>query len=258
MIYQVFYDSDSAKCTEVRQKFVTPCGVYKSRKLDRIAGCIYDDEKYPNLADHNTFCEWRVLYYVWKHYPSTWVGFTSWRHDAKHFTPSLQSIDQRWVLSHLSKFPIVGFLQMPLRSLLLEGMAEAEGATLKTQFIQWTFVETLLGEQLNDHRSIPLAMYHDSTYWDFVMHQFKGLYGIDIERELDWMLLGTIDPLHTWCNAFVARWDYFDGYMKMFTPIAFALLERFGSHPNDLELAYICERLIIIYNYIRFSQKRFN
>jgi hypothetical protein len=256
MIYQVFYDSNSAKCTGARHKFVTPCGVYKSRDLDRIPGCIYDDEKYPNLTDHNTLCEWRVLFYVWKNYPSSWIGFTSWRHDEKCFSPPLQFVDENWLKSNLDRYPIIGFAQRPLRSLLLKGMAEVSGATLKTQFIQWKIVESLAGIQLNDSRSIPLAKYHDIRYWDFVIHEFRRIYGIDIERELDWVSLGAIDRLHTWCNAFVVHWDYFDRYMTMFAPIVFGLLDRFGSHPTDLELAYICERLIILYNYIQYSNNK--
>lgn len=255
MIYQVFYDHYSAQGVDTRHRQVIPCGVHESRFLDRIQGCIYDDEKSPNLTDHNTLCEWRVLYYVWKHYPSAWVGFTSWRHDAKNFKPSLRSIDETWLHASLRRWPIIGLYQRPLRSLFLEGLAETEGATLKTQFVQWRIAESLSGIQLNDSRSIPLAKYHDFVYWEFVMREFRSLYGIDMEKELDWVSLGRVDHLHTWCNAFVARWDYFNGYMTMFAPIVFGLLDRFGSHSTDLELAYICERLIILYNYLQYAKK---
>jgi hypothetical protein len=256
MIYQVFFDQNSADFIELQHRFITPCGVYKSREMDRIAGCIYDDEITPNLTSHNTLCEWRVLYYVWKHYPRNWVGFTSWRHNEKHFSPQLMAIDEKWLMSSLKKSPITGLAVRPLRSLLLNGIPKKAKATLKTQFLQWKFVESLAGAQLNDSRSIPLGKYHDSPYWDFVMQEFSRLYGIHLERELDWVSLGRLDRLHTWCNAFVSRWGYFDGYMAMFTPIVFGLLDRFGSHPTDLELAYICERLIILYNYIQYSENK--
>jgi glycosyltransferase involved in cell wall biosynthesis len=104
---------------------------------------------------------------------------------------------------------------------------------------------------------MPLAKYHSAPYWDFVMNQYHNLHGINLEKELDWKKLAKVDILHTWCNAFVARWEYFDEYMSQFSPIVLSMLDFFGSHPSDLELSYICERLIILFNYIRYSENKF-
>lgn len=254
MIYQVFYDNRSARGIEHQHPLVTPCGVFKSREQARIPGCIYDDEKRPNLTQHNTLCEWRVLYYVWQHHPSTWVGFTSWQHDKKKFHPSMAPINEAWVCDVLKKRPIFGFAQWPLASLMLPELRGHIAISLKSQFLQWKIYENLIGLPLNDARSIPLGKYHDLPYWDFVMQALRTRYGIDIEKELDWQALADVDALHTWCNAFIADWKYFDGYMRMFSPIVLSMLQRFGSHTTDLELAYICERLIILYNYIQYEQ----
>ena len=254
MIYQVFYDKHSANCIEHQHPLITPCGVFKSREQARIPGCIYDDEKQPNLTQHNTLCEWRVLYYVWQHHPSAWVGFTSWQHDKKKFHPSMALIDEAWVHTALKKTPIVGFAVWPLESLMLAELKGRLGISLKSQFLQWKIYEDLIGMPLNDARRMPLGKYHDLPYWNFVMQALTCRYGIDIEKELDGYALAGVDALHTWCNAFIADWRYFDGYMRMFSPIVLSMLQRFGSHARDLELAYICERLIIIYNYIQYRQ----
>jgi hypothetical protein len=258
MIYQIFYDEKSLRSVDLAHRWIRPCGVHLARQLPRPAGYIYDDEALPNLTQHNTLCEWRVLYYVWKHHPSPWVGFTSWRHDAKHFRPQLMAIDETWLISSLNHSPITGLAVRPLRSLMLNQVAGKDDVTLKTQFLQWKIVESLSGVKLNDSRCMPLGKYHDLPYWDFVMQAFHRCYGIHLERELDWVSLGHVDRLHTWCNAFVARWDFFDNYMSLFTPIVMGLLEHFGSHPEDLELSYICERLIILHNYIQYSENRMN
>lgn len=256
MIYQIFYDYQSLQQVNNHKGLIRPFGVHLARQQERRADYLYDDEKIPNLTEHNTLCEWRVLYYVWKHHPSEWVGFTSWRHDFKNFSPQIEHIDMPWVLSALKMFPIAGFAVRPLKELIVKNVVPYEEATLKSQFLQWSWIENKLGVRINDMRQMPMARFHSETYWNFVMQQFQSLYGVNLEKELDWDALGKIDKLHTWCNAFVARWAYFDDYMSTFSPIVLNMLDHFGSHPKDLELSYICERLIILHNYIRHANNR--
>ncbi len=74
---------------------------------------------------------------------------------------------------------------------------------------------------------------------------------MDVEPYLD--DLASVEYLHTFCHAFVARWEYFDDYLRHSYPIVMGLLERFGNHPTDLELSYVCERLLILHNYVRLG-----
>ncbi len=257
MIYQTFYDETSKQAVQNPPALIKPIGVYKARRIERVPEYLYDDEKRPNLTAHNTLCEWRTLFYIWKHYPDKWVGFTSWKHDRKGFAPSIDRLDERWVLQHLADKSIAGFMVRPLQALMIKDLDPELEPTLKSQFIQWSLVEDILEKKVNDTRSMPMGRFHNPVYWDFVMDEYRCVHGIDLARELDWVGLGRIDALHTWCNAFVARWDYFDDYMRHFSPIVMSLLEYFGSHPVNLELSYICERLIILFNYIRYSNNAF-
>jgi hypothetical protein len=140
--------------------------------------------------------------------------------------------------------------------LMIRNFDGYDSITLKSQFLQWSLVETALEMPMNDHRRLPLGKYHSPRYWDFVITRYQSYYGINLEKELDWRMLGKIRPLHTWCNAFICRWDYFDTYMTVFSPIVLDMLAHFGSHPSELELSYICERLIVIHNYIQFSNNK--
>lgn len=235
-----------------RKGLVTPFGVHHARNLTREAGFLYDDVSTPNLTNHNTFCEWRVMYYVWKHHISEWVGFTSWAHHLKPFQPKLNQLTHGNITSALSRLPIAGFCAVPLRSLIQPQFKSILKPTLKNQFIQNYMIDKSLDDGFRDSRGMPLGRYHSPLYWDAMINEFKTLYSIDLDQELDWVSLSQVDHLHTWCNAFVARWSYFDSYMQIFSPIALALLKKFGSHPTDLELSYICERFIIINNYLQF------
>ncbi len=257
MIYQIFYDDNSLKAVQDSPASVMPVGVHEACRFPRVPEYVYDDEKYPNLTSHNTLCEWRVLYYIWNHYPDKWVGFTSWKHDRKGFAPAINRLGEQWALQNLAEKPISGFMVRPLQSVMIKDLDHRQEPTLKSQFIQWSLVEDLLQKKVHDTRSMPMGRYHRSIYWDFVMQGYRRVHGIDLEKELDWSSLGRIDFLHTWCNAFVAQWDYFDMYMRQFSPIVMSMLEYFGSHPVDLELSYICERLIILFNYIRYSDNAF-
>jgi len=253
MIYQIYYDDRICQATANGSDCIKPFGVFKSLLLPRAKHALYDDEKNPNLTAHNTFCEWRVLYYIWKHFPSPWVGFTSWQHNLKGFLPPLDRITPGWIDAGLKTAPIKGFIVRPLHSVMVGPVDACILPTLKDQFLQWSLLEGTIGKRINDVRGMPMGRYHSAPYWDFVIKEYRRIYGADLADELDWVALGKIDALHTWCNAFIARWSYFDDYMKQFSPIALGLLDFFGSHPIDLELSYICERLIIIYNYIKYS-----
>ena len=100
MIYQIYYDQNSLESINHSNDAITPFGVYKARFLKRQSDHLYDDQKSPNLTTHNTLCEWRVLYYIWKHYPSPWIGFTSWQHDRKKFKPETNRISKDLCESH--------------------------------------------------------------------------------------------------------------------------------------------------------------
>lgn len=257
MIYQIYYDEKIVNASKNKNDHVQTFGVYKARMLPRLKNCLYDDQRKPNLTDHNTLCEWRVLYYIWKHYPSQWVGFTSWQHNQKGFFPKIENIDSSGIKSVLNDNPIEGFCVRSLPSLMIKKSGINHETTLRQQFVQWSLVEHVIGKQINDTRGMLKGRYHTAPYWDFIINAYRDIYGIDLQKEIDWIALGKVENLHTWCNAFVARWDYFDAYMRMFSPIVLGLLDYFGSHPTDLELSYICERLIIIYNYMRYSNNDF-
>lgn len=257
MIYQIYYDANSFKGVCDSNPIVTPFGVFKAKQHPRNPEHFYDDQRLPNLTAHNTLCEWRVLYYVWKHHPSPWVGFTSWAHNQKQFHPAIASVTKGHCESVLKHHNIAGFCLRPLRQLILPDVPSELDLTLKLQYNQWSLMEKRNGINYLDSRRLPLGKYHDIKYWNFVMEEYHTLYGINLEKELDFVFLGTIQALHTWCNAFVARWDYFDAYMTRFSPIVMAMLEHFGSHPTELELSYICERLIILHNYIKYANNEF-
>lgn len=257
MIYQIFYDQRSAAGISADHELITPCGVYKARQFDRSPGVICDDEKEPNLTDHNTLCEWRVLFYVWKHYPSKWVGFTSWQHNRKGFQPITDKMDAHWLSSSLRNSNITGFITRSLQETSIHGIDNINKLTLKTQFLQWSRIEQIINKKVNDVRKTPMGKYHSEPYWDFVMREFHKIHGLNLEKELNWIELGKVRKLHTWCNAFVAKWEYFDEYMTLFSPLVLEMLDFFGSHPVDLELSYICERLIIIFNYLKYSNNEF-
>jgi len=257
MIYQIFYNKASLETVQNSPDFIKRLGVNDARYLQRVPSYIYDDERSPNLTEHNTLCEWRALYYIWKHYPSSWVGFTSWQHDRKGFTPMLHRLNLQWVKRSLEDKPIAGFVVKPLKPLMVRGIDRHLGVTLKSQFLQWSKLERISKADINDNRAMPMGRFHSESYWDFVIDDYRRLYGVDLEKEIDWSEIGQNEFLHTWCNAFVAKWDYFDAYMRQFSPIVFNLLEYFGSHPLNLELSYICERLIIMFNYIRFTHNNF-
>ena len=253
MIYQIFYDERSKHDLVIQPGLITPFGVHHARNLKRETDYIYDDELTPNLTEHNTLCEWRAMYYVWKHLHSNWVGFTSWGHDKKKFQPRLCEFTLQGIESVLSKYSLAGFCVVPVSSLILQPYRNCTLATLKNHFIQYYHINKDIPGSFLDSRGRQLGDYCNVIYWDFIINEFKKQYSIDLEQELDWVQLGKVAYLHTWCNAFVARWKYFDDYMRMFSPIVLAMLDHFGSHPTDLELSYICERLIIIYNYIQYS-----
>lgn len=258
MLYQIYYDDKIMNATMAPGQSIQPFGVHEAKSLPRQAHCLYDDERLPNLTEHNTLCEWRVLYYIWRHYPTQWVGFTSWQHDRKGFSPIIGNITTQWIQSAIKCNPISGFIVRPLYSVMIQTPDERDKLSLRQQFLQWSMIEHIIGKKIYDTRGMPLSRYHTAPYWDFVMNAYRDLYGVNLEKDLDWNSLAGVDDLHVWCNAFVAHWDYFNAYMKMFSPIALGLLEYFGSHPVDLELSYICERLIIIYNYIRYANNDFS
>lgn len=257
MIYQIYYDEPSSRGICGSNPIVKPFGVFKAKQLPRNHRHIYDDQHSPNLTGHNTLCEWRVLYYIWKHHPSPWVGFTSWSHNQKHFYPAIESIEKDHCKSVLKHHNIAGFCLRPLHQLIHPDMVREFDCTLKIQFTQWSIMEKRDGRNYSDKRMLPLGKYHDIKYWNFVIREYLSLYGINLEKELDFVSLGTIQALHTWCNAFAVNWDYFDDYMTRFSPIVLSMLDYFGSHPTDLELSYICERLIILNNYIKYTQNEF-
>jgi hypothetical protein len=257
MIYQIFYDFNSRRHIQAVPGLVKPCGVYKACQLEHHPDYVYDDEKTPNLTEHNSLCEWRALYYIWRHYPSKWVGFTSWRHDQKGFMPAIANLKKSEIISILNRVPIAGFVVRPLADLMIRNFSESSAMTLRSQFLQWSLVETALDTPMNDQRRLPLGKYHSSQYWDFVIGRYQSYFGINLDKDLDWEALGKIRSLHTWCNAFVCHWEYFDKYMTAFSPIVLDMLDHFGSHPEELELSYICERLIIIHNYIQYSNDQF-
>lgn len=257
MIYQIYYDKHSFGGICDLNSIIKPFGVFKAKQLPRNHKHIYDDQRSPNLTEHNTLCEWRVLYYIWNHYPSPWVGFTSWSHNQKRFYPAIEFIEKDHCESALKYHNIAGFCLRPLGNLIYPDMAREFGYTLKTQFNQWSIMEKRDGLNYSDRRMLPLGKYHDIKYWNFVIREYHTLYGINLEKELDFISLGTIPALHTWCNAFVAIWDYFDDYMTQFSPIVMSMLDHFGSHSTELELSYICERLIILHNYIKYTKNEF-
>lgn len=257
MIYQVYYDKRSSSEIATANPVVVPFGVFHARALPRNPGHIYDDEREPNLTEYNTLCEWRALFYIWKHRPGPWVGFTSWSHNRKGFTPKIESIRKEQCEDILRYHNIAGFYAQPLRKLIAPTIGQKFGITLKVQFTQWSLMEQTTGQVNLDKRMLPLGKYHHIDYWDFVIREFQSLYGADLEKELDFQALGDIPALHTWCNAFVANWAYFNDYMTTFSPIVISMIDHFGSHPTDLELAYICERLIILHNYIKYTKREF-
>jgi hypothetical protein len=257
MIYQIYYDSHSSNGVVTDNPIVVPFGVFHARSLPRNIGHLYDDEQEPNLTDHNTLCEWRVLFYIWKHRPAPWVGFTSWAHNRKGFSPRIESVWEKQCEDVLKYHNIVGFYAKPLRLLISPDIGHEFGMTLKVQFTQWSILEEKTKRVNVDRRLLPLGKYHHIKYWDFVMREFQSLYGVDLEKELDFRALGDIPVLHTWCNAFVVNWAYFNDYMTTFSPIVISMIDHFGSHPTDLELAYICERLIILHNYIKYTNYEF-
>lgn len=257
MIYQVYYDAHSYLGVDGSNSVVVPFGVFKARQLPRMHNHVYDDEKSPNLTDHNTLCEWRVLYYVWKHHAAQWVGFTSWSHNQKGFYPKIESVEGGQCERALRIHNIVGFCLRPLKSLIPADIASEFGITLKTQFLQWALAEQRNKLNIFDKRKMPLGKYHHLVYWDFVIQEYQSLYGINLERELDFRALGNVTALHTWCNSFICNWQYFNDYMKAFSPVVLGMLDHFGSHPTDLELSYICERLIILHNYIKYTNNEF-
>lgn len=256
MIYQIFYDEKSRAGVRPRPNFIVPFGVHRARQLVPEEGYLYDGTLSPNLAEHNTLCEWRALYYVWKHHRSAWVGFTSWRHDEKQFAPPLAGITRDWVEGVLARTPIYGFAAARPIVLVPPPFRHSTGVTLLQHYSY--LYEKSLGRPggTRDVRGLPFGCYHHPRYLEFVFREFERRYGIALETALDWSKLAQARSLHTWCNAFVARWEYFDDYMTMFSPVVLALLEHFGSHPTDLELCYVCERLIILYNYLRASGLR--
>jgi hypothetical protein len=257
MIYQIYYNDHSSNEIVTTNPVVVPFGVFQAKSLPRKPGHVYDDEKEPNLTDYNTLCEWRVLFYIWKHRPAPWVGFTSWSHDRKCFAPNIESIRKEQCEGVLKHHNIVGFYAQPLRKLIRPAIAHKFGLTLKVQFTQWSVMEQTTGIVNVDQRMLPLGKYHHIKYWDFVIREFQSLHGVNLEKELDFHALGDIPVLHTWCNAFVVNWSYFNDYMTTFSPIVFSMIDHFGSHPTDLELAYICERLIILHNYIKYTNHEF-
>jgi hypothetical protein len=258
MIYQIYYDQDSFGGINLSNDVIIPFGVHNAKSLKRQNCHLYDDQKSPNLTEHNTLCEWRVLYYIWKHYPSPWIGFTSWQHDRKRFTPVTNSISRMLCDSALNHHNIVGFCIYPLKSLIAPTIAKHTKITLKAQFAQWHIAEDILGYKIPDNRNMAMCKYHDVTYWNFVIDEYRNLYGVNLEKDLDFISLGSIDKLHTWSNAFIAKWEYFNEYMTVFSPIVLSMLDHFGSHPKDLELSYICERLIILHNYIKYTNNEFS
>lgn len=257
MIYQIYYDQRSSEGIAAANPVIVPFGVHAARHLSRRPGHVYDDDRRPNLAEHNTLCEWRVLYYVWKHCPAPWVGFTSWAHNQKNFKPAIESVRKEQCESILRHYNIAGFYVEPLKRLIPKFIAKEYGYTLKTQFLEYSIVEILMGRTTLDARMRPLSHFHRLKYWNFVIQEFQYLYGINLEQELDFEALGEIKALHTWSNAFIANWDYFNDYMTTFSPIVLAMLEYFGSHPKELELSFICERLIILHNYIKYANDQF-
>jgi len=254
MIYQIFYNEKSKGHVSTIPGLVTPFGVHEGKLLPREPGYLYDDECQPNLTEHNTLCEWRVMYYVWKHRPSSWVGFTSWTHDEKGFSPQLKLLTPEWIDRTLQQQDIFGFGVRTPAEFMLPGLKDKLTANLKNQFVQWRMAELNHSAHMHDHRDMPMGKYHDAKYWDYVMNEFKSLYSVDLERELDWNSLAEVRHLHTWCNAFISKWDYFDQYMQVFSPLVLSMLDRFGSHQTDLELSYICERLLMIFNYLHHSE----
>jgi hypothetical protein len=253
VIYQIFYDATSRAGVRPCPAVIVPFGVHRARELPPEEGFLYDGTLSPHLAQHNTLCEWRVLYYVWKHHRSDWVGFTSWRHDEKKFEPLLASITRNWVEETLARRPIHGFAAQRPIDLLPPPFRDARGVTLLQHYSYFYEKGLRRPGGSRDVRGSPFGCYHHPRYLEFVFQEFERRYGVALEGKLDWVKLGQARSLHTWCNAFVARWDYFDDYMTVFTPVVEALMEHFGSHPTDLELCYVCERLIILYNYIQAS-----
>jgi hypothetical protein len=253
MIYQIFYDAHSRAGVQPRGDVIVPLGVYLARNLPREPGFVYDGELSPNLAEHNTLCEWRALYYAWQHYRSDWVGFTSWRHDDKKFAPQLGAITREWVEDVLTRTLIHGFAASRPIALMPPHLRGPGPITLLNHYAYLHSKHIARPGGTRDIRGMPLGDYHHPRYLEFVFREFERLYHVNLVEELDWAALARDRSLHTWCSAFVARWDYFDDFMKVFSPVVLALLDRFGSHPTDLELCYVCERLVILYNYVQAS-----
>ena len=243
MVYQIFYDYNLLQQIQTNNELVKFFGVHLARKQSRNPKYFYDDEKIPNLSEHNTLCEWRVLFYIWKHFRSEWVGFTSWRHDQKGFAPNIDHIDEKWIRSVLAKQPIFGFAVKPLKDLIIKNVRTIQKATLKSQFLQWSILENKLGVKINDSRQMPMAKYHSANYWNFTMRRFQELYNLDLESAFNWEILGQLDSLHTWCNAFIARWEYFNEYMEIFSPIVLnitgLLLNLEGSKILTSQIRYL-------------------
>jgi len=255
MLYQIFYDEKTQQQVKKLDGLVTPVGVHNARKLRRVSGFIYDDELPHNLTDYNTLCEWRVLYYVWQNLPSRWVGFTSWQHDRKGFTPPLGELTDARITTELSTRPMWPFKVQPLSKLMLP-FSPPLPPTLKNQFIQWHLAEQASGTEVTDIRHMSMGRYHHPRYWAAILAAVKKRHGLDLDTVLDWEKLGTIASLHTWCHAFVSTWDHFDAYMHFSAPIVIELIQQFGNHPTDLELSYSCERLMVLFNYIIYTNLR--
>ncbi len=255
MLYQIFYDEKTKAFVEKIEGIITPCGVHRARETTRDPGFIYDDELPNNLTDFNTLCEWRVLYYVWQNLPSSWVGFTSWQHNQKGFTPAISELSVQRIETELSLRSLWPFKVIPLEHLMLP-MSPSSPPTLRSQFTQWSLVEQFNGTQLNDTRSMPMGRYHHARYWEAILAAVKKRHEIDLDQVCNWEALGKIDSLHTWCHAFIATWEFFDAYMQFSAPIVDELVDQFGNHPSDLELSYSCERLLVIFNYLNEVSKK--
>jgi hypothetical protein len=247
MIYQIFHDEKTSQYVKPIENIVTPFGVHKAKDLPRPAGYLYDDVKKLNLTSYNSLSEWRVLYYIWQHHPSSWVGFTSWAHKKKGFSPNnLEDLCPEKIEKVIKTKQIIGFACHSIKELHNFLGSTTPPFTLKTQFL-------LCSKITNDKYKIPLGVFHDQKYWDFVMQEYKKLYSLDLEKALPWEELGQISSLNTWCNAFLATWPYFDKYMQTFSPIVLNGIKHFKPEGSDRGLGYICERLIIIFNYLVYT-----
>jgi hypothetical protein len=152
MIYQINYDNRIKKTADNRPRWIQPVGVYKVKNVTRKKQRIYDHEDRPNLAEHNTLCEWWVLYFVWKNFPSAWVGLKSWQHDKKKFTSQIYKIGDDWIHDSLESAPITGFMARPLHAVIVKNNDTGSERNLKNQFTQLSHLEQALQKEINDTR----------------------------------------------------------------------------------------------------------